>query len=316
MAANTLTAPSSLRTEQRREPLAERIWQGADVIANNRLQQAMELQRRRGETVSTQNAIDLARSLQARALQSPDIEDWPTSKLTANRVALLMLGIPTAARTQTRLDEHRTHNRSLDAASLSRFNDDFTGALAEMPASMMADFTERLMRRSENVIEGKWHLPTLNEKQFHRIANGLEHEVAVLRGLKESMPEGWSIRQGTTQEDMHGTDFVVYDPDGRELRLDVKSRVAFDYAVTDLYSSGRITMEAAEEARRAGVIYSRSRTPEGATAFNCIFDADDLGDIVHFNYQDPSVVFEFVERQFEEQGEARLRKLGKHAIIS
>lgn len=314
MAANTLTAPSISGAELRREPIEERIWRNADALAVHRMWQAMDLRRRKGETATPQNAIDLARSLQLKDMRDADTDNWPLSLLTANKVTLLMLGIPSAARAQTRLDEHRSHDRRLDVASLSRFNDDFTGALADMPRSMMPDFTDGLMRRSHAILQDKWHLPILSEKQFDRIANGLAHEVAVWRGLSQTLPEDWSIRQGSTQEDLHGTDFVVYNPEGRELRLDVKSRVAFDYAVNDLEAGRWIPSHVADQARESGVVYSRTRVPGSDDVFTCVFDADMLGGIENYEYKDPSTVFDFVERQFQEQGQTRLRKLGNHAI--
>jgi hypothetical protein len=274
----------------------------------------MALQTAKGEQTSPLSAIELARSLQAKHMRESDVDEWSTSDLSANRMALLVLGIPAAARAQERMDTRRTHDRALDVGSLSRFNRDLSGVMLEMPPSMLPEFPDRLRRRSENLLYQQWGLPVLNEVQFNRITNGISREVAVLRALQETLPEEWNLRQGTPQEDMLGTDAVVVDNEGRELRMDMKTDYAFAHILDDLEAGDWITPEQARRGAEDGYVYSPGRTPAGEKVYTCVFNADALGKITDCQYEDPFAVFEFVEQQFEQQGQGRLRKLGRHAI--
>lgn len=313
MAPNTL-APATAATTERRLSAAERIWQSTDQLVHARVQEAMQLQRNKGEAATPLSAIELARALQTKRMRDADQNEWTTSQRAAESNALLILGIPAAARTQERMDRHRSHDRALDVGSLSRFNRDLTSAIIAAPKNMRPEFTNQIRRRSESLLYRKWGLPVLSEVQFNRITSGLEREVAVFDALEETTPEGWQVRQGSMQEDALGTDIVVVDNKGAELRLDSKTRYAFDHVVDDLETGHWISAQDAQRGRDTGYVYSPGRTPSGEKVYTCIFDADNLGSIKDFSYDNPYKVLEFVEQQFESQGQTRLRKLGRHAI--
>lgn len=299
---------------EQRSNLGERIWRGADQIIHGRYAQAERIINQRGETAVPHRILELAHSLELKTLRETDPEDLTTSERTAHHLALVMLGMPSAARAQTRIDHHESRNKQSDVALLSRFNKDIAASLAYMPPSMMADFPDRLFARSQNVLENHWGVESMNESQFFRTVAGVTREVAFTRALNETLPEGWTHHQGNTREDMEGTDEVICDPDGNELRVDVKSRNAFDHVVDDLERDRWIDRQTAQHARRDGVVYSPSRTPRGESIYNCIFDADMLGEIQDYQYDNPYKVWEFVEQQFEQQRGKRLRRLGAQAI--
>jgi hypothetical protein len=314
MALNTMSATTGVATTERRLTTAERIWNSADHLLHARMNQAMALQTAKGETATPLSAIELAHSLQTKRIREADPDKWTTFQLAAERTALFLLGIPAAARAQERMDHHRSNDRALDVGSLSRFNRDLSAAILAVPKSMRPEFPDHLRRRSENLLYRKWGLPVLSEIQFGRIANGLSREVAVFSALEETIPEDWEVRQGTAQEDLLGTDMVVVDNEGRELRMDSKTSYAFNHVVNDLENGRWITPQDAQRGRETGYVYSPGRTPAGEKIHTCVFDADNLGGIKDYQYDNPYKVLEFVERQFEEQGQGRLRKLGRHAI--
>lgn len=325
MPTNTLTSPSVQRSVERRSDLVERIWQGTDMLVHGRINEARNALQAKGESTSNKHVVRLAHSLQASSLheaerRGPDghqaIEDWPQSKVTAHRLAALMLSLPNATEAQNRIDHHRSVHKPQDVATLSRFNSEIAGVLARMPGAMMDEFPDRLRKRSENVLQNQLGLEVMDERNINITMAGARREAAVLRALHETMPDDWIVRQTNTAEDVRGTDLVIYNDEGRELRVDVKSRHGFDHEIEDLRARQAITHEQAERAMDTGFIYRRGETPNGESVFNCVFDADMMGNITNYEYDDPFSVYEFVERQFEEQGQTRLRKLGKHAIIS
>jgi hypothetical protein len=323
MATNTL-APPRPATGVERDSITERIWQGTDLLVHGRFQEAHTALEQDGRGTSARHTVELARAMQLQVMQEaetpgPDghapIEDWNTSKVTANRMTLLLLGLPSAAEAQDRIDNHSSHDKPADVALLSGFNQEIAGVLAHMPPAMMDEFPDRLLRRSNNLLKGKWGLPVMDERNIAITMAGARREAAVLRALHQTLPEEWSVRQTSTEEDLRGSDLVVYNPDGWELRMDIKSRNGFDHAVDDMLRQGIISREQADRAREKGVVYRRSKDQTGEKVYNCIFDADQMGQINNYEYDDPFNVFEFVEHQFEEQSQSRLRKLGKHAII-
>lgn len=323
--AATLQPPTA---ERRETNLAERIWHGADTIVDGTLRHAQALLEDEGKDATPEATVDLAYKLQLRRLDEaakPDetgesvIDNWTTSTLTANSIALLMLSMPGAGRAQRELNAVDWHHGVRDEAKigiLSNFNNDLTDALVHMPKSMMPDFPERLLRRGENVLQGRWEAESMRPDDLYRSLRGVKREVAFWRALHNNLPEDWSIRQSNTREDIHGTDFVITDPEGREMRVDVKARERFDIVVDKLLSGRWISREDADVAHETGFVYNPNTDAAGARdgTYTMIFDADMFGDISNYEYNDPNRAVSFVTERINDQKATARRRLGGFAM--
>lgn len=330
MPERTLAPPKTpaSTTERRGNYLTEQTWQAVDHIVLRMYADAENAQMRDGLDSSTTGVLERA-SIGQRAtverLENDDTHNLTTSQLTAHRVALLLLEQPHMQRARKRLDASKSTDqnqtdypsRMNDLAMVSTFNSDLAASLAHMNSGMMDDFKDRFFVRSDTITR-RWDTEPVDRGRFNSIYAGVKYEVAVWRALLTELPEEWSIRHGTTDEDLHGTDFVVTNPQGQELRIDTKSKRAFDKRLNQLLQEGRITAEQADTASELGYIYNASRDADGKRMVNCIFDADMMGDIsTKFEYEDPVIVLEFIQERFDDPPPTkRLRSLGKNAIMS
>jgi hypothetical protein len=318
-------------TAERREgSLTERIWHGADTIVEGTLQRAQNMLEQEGLDATPDATVDLAYTLQLRHLDKAsqkdeygqtEIDDWSTGTLTANRIALLTLSMPAAGRAQRALNatdyRHGTRNEHLIGV-LSDFNGDLANALAHMPQSMMADFPERLLLRSQNVLQNRWDIESMKPEDLYRSLRGVKREVAFWRAAHNNLDEDWAIRQSTTQEDIHGTDFIITNPEGQEMRVDVKAGLRFQTVVDKLLQGRWISREDADHAYETGYVYNPNTDRNGARdgTYTCIFDADRLGDITNYQYENQANVVNFIVERFQDRKATAQRKVGRYAVAA
>lgn len=325
--AATLQRPTA---ERREGSLTERIWHGADTIVEGTLQRAQNMLEEEGVDATPEATVDLAYTLQLSHLdqaarkdengESP-MDDWSTGTLTANRIALLALSMPAAGRAQRALNatdyRHGTRNEQL-IGTLSDFNGDLANALAHMPQSMMADFPERLLLRNQNVLQNRWGIESMKPDDLYRSLRGVKREVAFWRAAHNNLDEGWTIRQSTTQEDIHGTDFIITNPEGQEMRVDVKAGLRFQTVVDKLLNGHWISREDADQAYEKGFVYNPNTDRTGARdgSYTCIFDADRLGKITDYQYENQYNVVNFITERFHDRKATARRKFGRYAVAA
>jgi hypothetical protein len=136
---------------------------------------------------------------------------------------------------------------------------------------------------------------SLSSEHMARIAAGVRREVAVSRALRSTMPEDWSIRHASPEEDAVGIDIIVTDETGREYYVDVKTAGGYVGSVDRLQEKGRLTGNQAHEALDNGYVEIGVGRRQDITA--CMFDADRLGAIVDHEFEDPGRVYEFIRER-------------------
>jgi hypothetical protein len=316
--APAINRPATQRSTERREgAMTERVWRSTDYLVRGRFDEAQEALVTKRHDASPARSLELALAMHTADLDEAHTDEWTTTQLTANRVALVVLEMPqtaAAAARQTEGNFTSRQDRINTTATLSRYTQDLAEAMAYMPPSMLTTFASDLRERSNNLLRNEWHLATLTDEHYRRIFTGVTREVAMWRALEAELPEGWEVAGATIEEDRLGTDLIVYDTEDNELRLDVKATGSFTKSLKKNYDEGFITLAEVEEGQRNGFYYSPSTLPNGTQVQICVIDADRLGTIENFEYQDTEPVFTFIEKQFVEQRGKRLRKVGKSAI--
>lgn len=306
------------RSERRESPLGEQIWRDAERFTHINLYNAKQSLDTHGESFTTAHTAELAYAMQSRHLRSADTDEWPTSQLVSNRIALITLELPTAARAQRALDSngHRGQDRETQVATLSQFNKDVAGVLAYLPPSMIADFAERFVDQAESLLEQRLGLPVYDRKGFYTVMAGVMREVAVIRALDSNMPDGWHVEHATVEQDVHGTDLTVVTDKNERLAMDIKSQNSFYRKVMKLRDFGHLSHDEAEKALTSGYFYSDLKVQDDEAGAVCIVNADSLGEIRHFQYNDAEPVVHFVEARLAEKRVEKLRHLGKPAITT
>jgi hypothetical protein len=203
--------PNAATAKRNQANLIERIWHGANTIVDGTLHQAESQLEQEGKNATPEATADLAYKLQLRSLDTAAqksktgasiIDNWNTSTLTANCIALLILSMPGAGRAQRELNAVDSNHGIRDEAKigiLSNFNNDLTDALVHMPKIMMADFPETLLHRSQAILQRRWDIETMHPDDLYRSLRGVKREVAFWRALHNSMGPGWSIRQSNAR---------------------------------------------------------------------------------------------------------------------
>ncbi|HSE61605.1 MAG TPA: hypothetical protein VLA88_04910 [Candidatus Saccharimonadales bacterium] len=319
MAEHSIATTARPTAERREGGMAEQVWRSTDYLVRGRFEEAHDALVARREKPTPATTLDLARAMHTADLADAPIEDWTTSHVTANRVALVTLEMPQTAAAHGRLEEGNSASRAdrtTDKLTVSRFNQNLAEAMAYMPPSMLATFPTELRRRSSDLLRDEWHVATLANDNYNRIISGISREVALWRAAEAELPEGWEIVGATPEEDLRGTDIIIYDADDNELRLDSKTDTGFNRAVKKQYDDGYMTAAEAEAATTNGYFYKSGTTPGGEPIQNCIVNADSLGKVRNFEYEDTEPVMAFIEKQFAEQRGRRLRKVGKTAITT
>jgi hypothetical protein len=116
---------------------------------------------------------------------------------------------------------------------------------------------------------------------------------------------------------VHGTDFVISNDLGREMRVDVKARQRFDVVVDKLLQGRWISRRDADIAHERGFVYNPNTDKNGARdgTYTCIFDADMFGDIIDYEYTTPDRAIDFVKDRFTDwQATATRQKFGRYAL--
>ena len=311
-------------TAERAEvPIGEKIWRANDMVVHQRYQQAQESLLAEHETAAPEQIVAQAYLAQKEMLEQADTDSWPTSQLTANRLALVVLGTPNAVRAQEVLDtdENRLspRRRRENVMALSIYNNELGDALTYMHPSMFEDLADRLQARNQNLIGGKWNLPNMNKGGINLLLSGKNGEVKFLRAFQkfdEEFTDGWEAEQSDAFNDLLGIDITVKNHEGQQLYLDSKTGNAFDRQVLKQQAEGWITAEQAETAMETGYYYRKGKDKEGKTIDICIFDADNFKADNDYEYRNPSEIATFIKDRFDDDRKRSLQKFGKSAIIS
>jgi hypothetical protein len=312
-------------TAERAEiPLGEKIWHNNDIIVHQQYQRAQESLIAEHGHATPEEVVSLAYLAQKEMLEKADTDSWPTSQLTANRLALVVLGTPNAVRAQETLDADENghlspRRRRENVMTLSTYNNELGDALTYMHPSMFEDLAERLQARNKNLIEGKWNLPSMDKNGINILLGGKNREVRFLRAFQkfdQEFTDGWEAEQSDTFNDLLGIDITVKNQEGQQLYLDSKTRNAFDRQVLKQQAEGWITAEQAETAMESGYYYRKGKNKEGQSIDICIFDADNFKADNDYEYRNPSEIASFIKDRFDDDHKRSLQKLGKSAIIS
>ncbi len=319
MAPQTLQAPTT--TEHKEAGQIEAIWHSTEKLTNGLLKEAKDDQIEAGGAPTPKSCLESAYSMHVADLEAAkeidpatgeaEIDNWPISIATANNLSLVILHTPFAAAAVHQLNNKNSEAKEAAAkATISQFNQNLATCMAYMHPDMLKTLASTLPEQSEELLS-KWGLPVLPQEHYRRIFAGVSREVAVLRKLKKD--ETYKSRSATTEEDGAGTDVVVTNKEGLELRLDVKTQAGFERTLQKYIQWGELTPEEADEARKKGYVYMSGK--QGVE--NCVFDADKFGVIENFDYkQGEDGLLEFIDEQFEAGRGKKLRKLGKSAIIN
>lgn len=303
--------------QEKKLPISERIWLGANKITLARLAEAEKALATKEIDVASNRyrQVQLAHGHQKWILENADTESLTTAQLTANQISLAMLGMPAAYKAEIQLqDPSKKRSDRIDALqTISGFNSEISSTLHYMPPNMFAGFQGKFFNSSQEIMSGLG-LDVLSSRDFDRIMKGMETEVAFFRALYETLPENWSVRQSTIQEDLMGVDIKVTNPEGKTLNIDTKNNNGFFEYTRRLIDNGRISSQQAERALEAGyyTIKDERGVRQGMEVH--IINASRLGEIRDFRYQDPGAVTEFAEKLLEEPTQQPLRKLGGTAI--
>ncbi len=298
MAETSTASPSA--PEIRRPSVEEKIWAGVDSGVAEVLSEAGRFIDSHGLDNTSQNLARVAFAMQNKRLEGVDHDEMTTSELTTQQLSLLVLEAPFAARAHESLALHKAGEISLNNAQraqfvaiASRFNHHFAETLSCMPASMTNNFHERVRAHMENLFQKKLDLPSVTKESMQNVAAGMRREVAVSRALRATLPEDWSVRHATAEEDAIGIDVIIADDQGYEYNMDIKSGNAFLNRVQSLTNKGRLTLEQQAEAIERGyVVVGTGRRADNIET--CIFDADRFGNIVSYEYPEPEKVAKFV----------------------
>lgn len=315
--STTIERPRVAPQSGERISMAERVWQATDSVVHTRLNEA-HAQLKEGEGQLTPEGLaKLAYANHVRHMEQADTDEMTTTELTANQIALAMLESPLAAKAdkdQQTNPARNPHDRAKRVGSLIQFNHDLAATLSHMSPNMIADFPQKLLERTHKLFGDKLRLPTFDRQDFNRIVAGVSREVAFSRALQGLLPEGWKLRHATVREDLIGIDIVVDTPDG-PINIDTKTSGAFEKALASLWADHRISQaeyDAALEDRFVQITTNDGRDMRAVY----VLDADSLGEVRNFEYDNPDNVLDFVEERHQEMRAPKLRELGKNAIVS
>lgn len=309
--------PPAPANGERRLSTTERIWTATDNLVNTRLNEAHRQINEREGQLTPEGLARLAYANQVQYMEEADIEEMTTAELTANQITLAMLESSFAAKAdkdQQTNPARNPHDRAKRVSSLIQFNHDLAATLSHMSPNMVGEFPQQFLERTQRLFGDKLKLPTFEQHDFNRIVSGISREVAFSRALQAVLPEGWTIRHATTREDLIGIDIVIDTPDG-QINIDTKTHNAFNKALSALWADHRISKaehDIAHEERFAHITTTDGRV----TRTVYVLDADSLGKIRNFDYEDPEQALAFVEARLEDQQSTTLRTLGKNAIVS
>jgi hypothetical protein len=304
--------------ERREVDPMDELWRGSEKVVDERKRGARFLLAQRGvEDPPKEQLETVATAMQRHVLEQPDVEEWSTSRLTNQRVALVRLEAAQAVEIQKLQDKEPAPSgselRARRVGALVNFNHDLAAALGCMSPRIVNRFPYELITylQGTNAIDKTKE----TEEQLRGKFRGLRPEVAFDRALQAEMPEGWQFRNASAKEDLSGIDGIVTNEKGEVLNFDFKKANSFNQTIEKLLEQSRITEAQAEEAFAHGFVEVPTKH-EGVKLQRCIIDADMLGKINGFDYEDPVVVVEFVEERFAAQQQRKLRTLGKNAIVS
>ena len=296
------------------------MWRGTTAVVHARFDTAQAELSNSENTPETGAIVERAYNSQRRLLDTADIDSMRTSELAAHYLALVLLGIPRAARAQRISDTPGTARAQKERAvhTLSQFNYDLATALLYMSPQARGDIRNRLERLDRLLIAGTWHLDSLG-KDLPRRITGAECEVAAFTALETALPKQWEVKRATRAEDQSGIDIIVTDDAGVDLLLDVKSRTAFQEAVDTFEARTSRSSGVAQTVRKEGALYQWRRGADGRQVLHCTFDATSFGTINNCLYDDPTVLANFVvdsmpERAAHQVGQTPRRSLGRTAL--
>lgn len=308
MSETTLIRPNRHQASAERRTTAERkVWDEVGDIMTDRIGTAVAGLRDRGyERPTPSEAISAAYAIQRAEVDATDTDAMSTLEVTSNYAALTLLQMPAAERARRDLDEKKARglygkDTVTERATLCQFNHDLAETLTYMPPSMAEQFPDVLYGRAQKGLAGRFGLDILRRPDFDRMVTGMKYEVATARALKVELPDGWSSRGATVQEDLEGIDLIVIDPDGDDLLVDTKGGGKFAKLLDEYASSDRMSQAEVELAREAGHFRDPGNPHTGQKGQNIIVNANHLGSIKGFDYEDTEYVGSYFMKLMQQQ---------------
>lgn len=228
-----------------------------------------------------------------QAEDSRSVHDW---------MIALILQAPRAVVAQRQMDKHQHgyHNQRARLYELIDFNDSFVSTVLVLPEEYMTSFQEELKWMMDRLCK-RLKSPCFSDEQYEAITHGLSREIAVYRG---AIAEGLSAAMTTRLEDAKGIDMVISDEEsGLSINVDVKTRSAFYYRLKDLTREGRMTVEHAARADEVGYgVVTNGHDGEAVTVVLLRIDEQELGNIMHFKFENTLLLGQTLRRILEENG--------------
>ncbi len=229
------------------------------------------------------------------------LRDKPSTE-PHERLALLLLLSPQAARAQDDLDKHRGGyaNRQARVYELIDFNDTLVDLVLALTHTERDEFTERLWNELKHFSEAH-HALRLSREQYDAIMHGLSREIAVYLA---AWKEGLKARMTSRVQDARGIDMVITDPKThRSIEIDCKTRSSFHFRLLNLERKRRLE----EEERMRCELIGFCKVTGGAKAAQSHslllrVATQDLGEINNFHFEDTTKIGELLRRALAAHG--------------
>ncbi len=309
---NTLTKPN---ITPERISSGEKIWTQANTALNTRFKEADSKINREGLGHSPSNLVDLASERQKFLVESMDMGETTTYNLTANLITKAILELPAASAAQDLLNHNGSTNRKETVAVVSEFNQDLAGAMTYMPESMIDTFPGQFIKAANNIYGQKLPIPLMKEKEFYQILGGMSREVAFARAANDSKTylepdeEPIEAHPANVALDVLGVDITLKQGD-TTLNIDTKTAASYEMTMDRLRHKGMISEGDHKMAMDEGYI----RLGYGKVGKEYIVDADRLGRINKFKYEEPRRVIELCKQLLDAQRYRSQKKVGKIAV--
>lgn len=253
-----------------------------------------ELDTRRWRQFDIRSLDSLIAERKYKAETSGTAEDW---------MVALVLQAPRAVLAQRQMDKHPHGYRNQQARlfELIDFNDSFVSTVLVLPDEQLNSFLDELKRIMDRLCKYV-KSPCFTDDQYEAITHGLSREIAVYRG---AIKEGLTASMTSRAQDAKGIDMIISEPSsGLTINVDVKTRSAFYFRLKDLMHQGRITPEQFDTGELVG--YCKVQNGHDGEAVRVVLlriDAEELGDIANFTFEDTALLGKKLRRIIKELGE-------------
>lgn len=251
------------------------------------------------EALDARTLLRAAQIEQAEALASANTDRWSTSQLAAENLALVLLSAPFAAESQHLLNGGTAVPRHIGQehkVRLSQFNHHLAQTAAYATPDMLRALPANLAETTAKLYGNQAGLDRFDTTEYRQLLAGASRETATLAALTAELDESYSVRSGSTAEDLRGIDLVV----GRgevEKCFDLKTHNAFSRRLQELQAKGRISAEAADAARTQGYLEVTYAAGQAEPIPVTIVNTDSIARLRDFRYQQPERVAAFYAGQ-------------------